>query len=134
MRKIRWSIHAKDASVAIDVNLKLYETPEQRYCPAGVYEIVGREEGTPRLQINAQNCVQCKTCDTTQNINSIAPEGGGGPDPICEAQVMNGTFRDWPPSSGCVLGTGDPTPSPSLQDIRHSRRRLACRLTTRGVL
>ena len=72
----------KDAAVPIDVNLKLFESPEQRYCPAGVYEIVGREEGDPRLQINAQNCVHCKTCDIkdmTQNINWVVPEGGGGP-------------------------------------------------------
>ena len=72
----------KDASVPITVNLRLYDAPETRYCPAGVYEIVGQETGDPRLQINAQNCVHCKTCDIkdpTQNINWVVPEGGGGP-------------------------------------------------------
>ncbi len=91
----------KDAAVPITVNLALYDSPETRYCPAGVYEIVedvpggtspgspspvrgtGRpEHGSPRLQINAQNCVHCKTCDIkdpTQNINWVVPEGGGGP-------------------------------------------------------
>ena len=72
----------KDASVPIDVNLALYDSPETRYCPAGVYEIVGQDKGEPRLQINAQNCVHCKTCDIkdpTQNINWVVPEGGGGP-------------------------------------------------------
>ena len=71
----------KDPSVPIDVNLELYDAPEQRYCPAGVYEIV-RDDAGPRLQINAQNCVHCKTCDIkdpTQNIVWVAPEGGGGP-------------------------------------------------------
>jgi electron-transferring-flavoprotein dehydrogenase len=75
-------LQLKDASVPISVNLELYDAPEQRYCPAGVYEIVGKDEGTPRLQINAQNCVHCKTCDIkdpTQNINWVTPEGGGGP-------------------------------------------------------
>lgn len=71
----------KDPRVPIDVNLKLYDAPEQRYCPAGVYEIV-QDNGAPRLQINAQNCVHCKSCDIkdpTQNIVWVTPEGGGGP-------------------------------------------------------
>jgi electron-transferring-flavoprotein dehydrogenase len=75
-------LQLKDESVPIEVNLELYDAPEQRYCPAGVYEIVGKDEGKPRLQINAQNCVHCKTCDVkdpTQNINWVTPEGGGGP-------------------------------------------------------
>ena len=74
-------LRLKDPSVPVTVNLPTYDAPEQRYCPAGVYEIV-QEDAGPRLQINAQNCVHCKTCDIkdpTQNIEWVTPEGGGGP-------------------------------------------------------
>ncbi len=72
----------KDPTVPTRINLPIYAGPEARYCPAGVYEYIGVEEGNPRLQINAQNCVHCKTCDIkdmTQNIEWVTPEGGGGP-------------------------------------------------------
>ncbi|QEX15546.1 electron-transferring-flavoprotein dehydrogenase [Hypericibacter terrae] len=72
----------RDPSVPIRINLAVYDAPEQRYCPAGVYEIVRGSDSQPKLQINAQNCVHCKTCDIkdpTQNINWVVPEGSGGP-------------------------------------------------------
>ncbi|MEC7972430.1 MAG: electron transfer flavoprotein-ubiquinone oxidoreductase [Pseudomonadota bacterium] len=76
-------LRLKDPSIPVNLNLRLYDAPEQRFCPAGVYEIIADEDGdNPQLQINAQNCVHCKTCDikdTSQNINWVVPEGGGGP-------------------------------------------------------
>jgi len=76
-------LRLRDPAKAIAVNYRLYDSPEQRYCPAGVYEIVQPAAGTePYLQINAQNCVHCKTCDIKdpeQNIDWVVPEGGGGP-------------------------------------------------------
>ena len=75
-------LHLLDPARWTGVNWERFRSPESRYCPAGVYEAVGLEEGAPRLQINAQNCVHCKTCDIkdpTQNIDWTTPEGGGGP-------------------------------------------------------
>jgi electron-transferring-flavoprotein dehydrogenase len=72
----------KNASVPVAINLAKYAGPEARYCPAGVYEFIKTDAGQDRLQINAQNCVHCKTCDIkdpTQNIVWVTPEGGGGP-------------------------------------------------------
>lgn len=75
-------LRLRDASLWQAENWEKYQSPESRYCPAGVYEAVGIEEGAPRLQINAQNCVHCKTCDIKdpcQNIDWAVPEGSGGP-------------------------------------------------------
>ncbi len=76
-------LRLKDPAIPVEHNLALYDAPEQRYCPAGVYEILRDEDGSnPHLVINAQNCVHCKTCDIMdprQNIDWTAPEGGGGP-------------------------------------------------------
>jgi electron-transferring-flavoprotein dehydrogenase len=75
-------LRLKDHAIPITVNLPTYAAPEQRYCPAGVYEILHEDEGAPALQINAANCLHCKTCDIkdpTQNILWVTPEGGGGP-------------------------------------------------------
>ena len=74
-------LQLKDEQVPINTNFELYDNPETRYCPAGVYEIV-MNDNKPKLQINSQNCVHCKTCDIkdpTQNINWVTPQGGGGP-------------------------------------------------------
>ena len=75
-------LQLRDATIPTEKNLPLYDEPAQRYCPAGVYEIVREENGDPRFQINAQNCIHCKTCDIkdpSQNIEWVVPEGTGGP-------------------------------------------------------
>jgi len=72
----------RDPAIPIEYDLPMFDEPAQRYCPAGVYEVVGEDTDDPKFVINAQNCVHCKTCDIkdpTQNINWVVPEGGGGP-------------------------------------------------------
>jgi electron-transferring-flavoprotein dehydrogenase len=75
-------LRLKDASIPLGANLEKFDEPAQRYCPAGVYEIIEEESGEQRFQINSQNCVHCKTCDIkdpAQNITWVTPEGAGGP-------------------------------------------------------
>ena len=77
-----------DPSIPVNINLPKWDEPAQRYCPAGVYEIMENDDGSKRFQINAANCVHCKTCDIkdpSQNITWVTPEGGGGPNyQICK--------------------------------------------------
>ena len=81
--KLHWSLSTKlvNQEIPISYNYPKYNSPEQRYCPAGVYEII-KEGDLVKLQINSQNCIHCKTCDIKdpkQNINWVPPEGGSGP-------------------------------------------------------
>jgi len=72
----------KNDAMPVERNLAIFDGPEERFCPAGVYEYIREDDEPPRLQINAQNCIHCKTCDIkcpSQNIDWVVPEGGGGP-------------------------------------------------------
>ncbi|MBY0380076.1 MAG: 4Fe-4S dicluster domain-containing protein, partial [Burkholderiales bacterium] len=75
-------LRLRSTAIPINVNLSMFASPETRYCPAGVYEIIKNHEHKPQLQINAQNCIHCKACDIkdpTQNITWVPPEAGSGP-------------------------------------------------------
>lgn len=75
-------LQLKDPAIPIDYNLPMFDEPAQRYCPAGVYEVIENADGSKKFQINGQNCVHCKTCDIkdpSQNIHWVVPEGSGGP-------------------------------------------------------
>ena len=75
-------LQLRNPAKSIDISYREYDSPEQRYCPAGVYEILFSGDGKPRLQINAANCIHCKTCDIKDPADNIiwsVPEGGSGP-------------------------------------------------------
>ena len=115
----------KDPAVPVQVNLAKYGGPESRYCPAGVYEFVKDDHGDDRLQINAQNCVHCKTCDIkdpTQNIVWVALQGGEGPSTAaCEhgrARAAHRLRRPGPARRAAAAGPGRGSPCPAAPAAR----------------